>query len=154
MLKTGQKAPDFTLNDADGQPVHLADFVGSKHVVVYFYPKDDTPGCTLEAKGFSAAADEYAALETRVLGISKDSEASHKKFCQRYGLAVTLLADPDHQVIEAYGAWQMKRFMGHENLGIVRSTYLIDKQGIIRQVWPEVTPAGHEKAVLEAVKGL
>lgn len=154
MLSIGDKAPDFTLTDSYGNSVSLSDFAGEKNVVLYFYPKDDTPGCTVEAQSFSAAKADYDALNTVVLGVSKDTAASHQKFCTKYGLQVTLLADPDHVVIEQYGAWQLRKFMGREFMGTIRSTYLINKDGVIRQVWPQVTPKGHEVEVLEAVRAL
>lgn len=154
MLSIGTPAPNFTLEDSAGQPVSLQDFKNQKHVVLYFYPKDDTPGCTLEAQSFSEAKADYDALEAVVLGISKDTIRSHAKFCQKYGLQITLLADPEHQVIEQYGAWQLRKFMGREYMGTVRSTYLIDKEGIIRQVWPAVKPEGHDQEVLEALRQL
>ncbi len=154
MLALGSQAPDFSLNDQTGQPVHLADFRGQKQVVLYFYPKDDTAGCILEAQGFSQAQADYTALDAVILGVSKDTEQSHQKFCNKYGLSITLLADPEHKVIEQYGAWQLKKFMGKEHMGTVRSTYLIDKQGIIRQIWPKVTPKGHEGEVLATLKAL
>lgn len=140
MIDKGTKAPDFTLPDSDGQPVSLSQFAGQMNVVLYFYPKDDTPGCTVEAKGFSSERTNYDRLETVVIGVSKDSVASHQKFCRRYGLQVRLLSDPDQKVISQYG------------LG--RITYLIDKQGIVRKVWPKVTPAGHEQQVLAALEEL
>lgn len=154
MLKVGDTAPGFTLNDSYKTPVSLADFAGQKNVVLYFYPKDDTPGCTLEAQGFSDKHEEYSKLDTAVLGVSKDTESSHQRFCNKFGLHVTLLSDQDHQIIEAYGAWQPKKMFGREYMGIVRSTFLIDKAGVIRRVWPEVTPEGHELEVLEAIKAL
>ncbi len=154
MLEVGSVAPSFTLFDQDNQPVSLEEFRDKHNVVLYFYPKDNTPGCTLEAQEFSSARADYQALDTVVLGVSRDSVSSHQKFCSTLGLKVNLLSDPDHQVIEAYGAWQLKQMMGKEFMGIVRATYLIDKQGIVRQVWPKVTPAGHALAVLEAIKSL
>ncbi len=154
MLDVGSVAPSFTLFDQDNQAVSLEEFRDKQNVVIYFYPKDNTPGCTLEAQEFSNSIAEYRALETTVLGISRDSVGSHQKFCSLLGLKVRLLSDPEHQVIEAYGAWQLKKMMGKEFMGIVRSTFLIDKEGIIRQVWPKVTPAGHALSVLEAIKKL
>ncbi len=151
VLSPEQIAPNFSLPDSYGNIVSLADFQNKKNIVLYFYPKDDTPGCTLEAQSFSAAKADYERLDTVVLGVSKDSQKSHQKFCQKYGLHVTLLSDPEHTVIEQYGAWQLKKFMGREYMGIQRMTFLIDKAGVIRQVWPAVTPAGHEKEVLAAI---
>lgn len=154
MLKIGDTAPDFVLTDTYGDQVSLSDFKDKQHVVLYFYPKDDTAGCTLEAQGFSEKNDEYKKLNTVVLGVSKDTQKSHAKFCRKYGLTITLLADPEHEVIEQYGMWQLKKFMGREFMGTVRSTFLIDKTGTIREIWPKVTPKGHEVEVLEAVREL
>ncbi len=154
MLQVGDLAPSFTLNDSDGQSVSLTDFRGQRSVILYFYPKDDTAGCTLEAQGFSAAQPDYDQLNATVLGISKDSEASHQKFCQKYGLHIRLLADPTHEVIDRYGAWQEKKMMGRTYMGTQRMTFLIDKEGIIRQIWPAVTPLGHEKQVLSSLRKL
>jgi peroxiredoxin Q/BCP len=154
MLQVGDVAPDFTRTDSYGNEISLSDFVGHKNIVLYFYPKDDTPGCTVEAQGFSEKQADYTALNTVVLGVSKDTAKSHSKFCKKYGLSVTLLADPEHELIDQYGAWQLKKFMGREFMGTVRMTFLIDKEGKIRQIWPSVTPAGHENEVLEAVRAL
>lgn len=154
MLKIGDTAPDFTLPDSFGSKVHLADFQGKKNVVLYFYPKDDTPGCTLEAQGFSDQQAAYEALETVVIGVSRDTVSSHKKFCQKYGLRLMLLADKNREVIENYGAWQYKKMFGREFKGTIRITFLIDKNGIIRQIWPNVTVEGHEKEVLGAIQRL
>lgn len=151
MLKVGDIAPGFTLQDADNQRVSLVDFAGQKNVVLYFYPKDDTEGCTIEAQGFSRSKADYERLDTVVLGVSRDSVTSHAKFCHRYGLTVTLLSDPERQAIDKYDVWQEKSMFGKKYMGIVRSTFLIDKQGVIRHIWPKVTPKGHEAEVLEAV---
>ncbi len=154
MLAVGDKAPDFQLIDSDGDEISLAQFAGQKNVVLYFYPADDTPGCTIEAQGFSSRQSDYEALETVVLGVSTDSQISHQKFCRKYGLRVTLLVDADHRVTEEYGAWQEKNLFGHQHMGTIRSTYLIDRSGTIRQIWPKVKPEGHELAVLEAIREL
>lgn len=154
MLKIGDTAPDFTLVDSSNNQVSLSDFYGKKHVILYFYPKDDTPACTVEAQGFSERQEDYAQLDAVVLGISKDTVRSHERFCRKYGLSLTLLADPQHQVIEQYGAWQLKKFMGREFMGTVRTTFLIDKIGKIRRVWPNVEVMGHVQEVLEAVQSL
>ncbi len=154
MLAIGDTAPDFELEDSYGAQVKLSDFIGKKSVVLYFYPADDTPGCTLEAQGFSERKAAYDELETVVLGVSKDTVKSHAKFCKKYGLQVTLLADPEHKVIEQYGQWQLKKMMGKEFMGTIRSTFLIDTKGVIRQIWPKVTPKGHETEVLAALKEL
>lgn len=153
-LSIGDPAPLFTLNDTNDQIISLKDFIGHKNVVLYFYPKDNTPGCTLEAQNFSDQKDAYDQLNAVVIGVSQDSVKSHQKFCQLYGLKIILLADPEHQVIEQYGAWQEKSMMGKSFMGTVRSTYLIDKNGIIQQIWPKVTPKGHEQEVLMALKQL
>jgi peroxiredoxin Q/BCP len=154
MLTLNTQAPEFSLQDNNENIVNLRDFRNKKNVVLYFYPEDDTPGCTLEAQSFSDNKTRYDALETVVLGVSDNSVKSHQKFCNKYGLVITLLADPDHKTIEQYGAWQLKKMMGREFMGTVRSTYLIDKAGIIRAVWPSVTVNGHEQEVLEAVEKL
>lgn len=152
MLNVGDVAPDFKLNDSYGNLVKLSDYIGKKNVVLYFYPKDDTPGCTLEAQGFSERHEDYAALDAVVIGVSKDNERSHQKFCTKYGLKVCLLSDPDHKTIERYGQWQLKKFMGREFMGTVRSTFLIGKEGKILHIWPQVTPKGHEEEVLETIR--
>lgn len=154
MLQIGDQAPDFTLTDSFNNPVTLRQYQGQKNVVLYFYPKDDTPGCTLEAQGFSDKQSDYQSLNTVVLGVSKDTVRSHAKFCEKYGLGITLLADPDHAVIEQYGAWQLKKMMGREFMGTARMTFLIDTEGKIREIWPAVKPEGHELEVLKAVQAL
>ena len=130
MLEVGMKAPDFTLQDKHGNLVSLSDFHGRK-VVLYFYPKDNTPGCTREAIAFAAAYEGFKARDVVVIGISKDSVASHLKFAQKYDLPFVLLSDPDHAVIEQYGVWQEKKLYGKVSMGVVRSTYLINEEGII-----------------------
>ena len=139
MLQAGTKAPDFTLLDKDGQTVRLSDFAGKK-VVLYFYPRDNTPGCTRQACAFARNYEGFKRKDVAVIGISKDSVASHLKFAQKYELPFVLLSDPDHQVIEAYGAWQEKKLYGKVTMGVVRSTYLIDEQGSIEKVMPKVKP--------------
>ena len=132
LLEPGTKAPDFTLPDQNGRPVSLSDFLG-KRVILYFYPKDMTPGCTAQACGF---AERYPQIEEKgavVIGISQDSEASHKKFAETYHLPFILLSDPDRKVIEAYGIWQEKNMYGRISMGIVRSTYLINEEGVIEK---------------------
>ena len=150
MLNPGDKAPTFTLKDSHGTNVSLSDFAG-RWVVVYFYPKDDTPGCTIEAKEFSDLAAEYAKKRITVLGISRDSVESHDKFVCKYDLGITLLSDPEHAVIEAYGAWQEKLRFGAKSMGVARSTVLIDTEGTVTRVWPDAKPAGHAKEVLASV---
>ena len=139
MLEAGAKAPDFTLPDKNSTPVSLSSFRGRK-VVLYFYPKDNTPGCTRQACAFAQSHEAFARKNAVVIGISKDSAASHLKFAEKYALPFVLLSDPDHQVIEAYGAWQEKKLYGKVTMGVVRSTYLIDEQGAIEKVMPKVKP--------------
>ncbi|PWT82569.1 MAG: thioredoxin-dependent thiol peroxidase [Acidobacteria bacterium] len=149
MLKEGNVAPAFTTTDASGHTVKLKDFKG-KRVVLYFYPKDDTPGCRKEACSFR---DDFAAFKKRgiqVLGISPDSEASHKKFAEKYNLPFTLLTDPDHAIADAYGIYGQKKFMGKTYMGIHRTTFLIDEKGKIKKVFEKVKPEEHASEVLEA----
>ena len=151
-LDAGAKAPDFEMAGADG-PVRLADFAG-KTLVLYFYPKDDTSGCTKEAQEFSALSAHFAAAGAAVLGVSKDSVASHGKFTAKYGLSVPLGSDPEGATLEAYGAWVEKSMYGRKYMGIERSTFLIDGAGVIRRVWRKVKVPGHAAEVLKAVQGL
>ena len=139
MLEVGMKAPDFTLQDKDGNAVSLSDFLGRK-VVLYFYPKDNTPGCTRQACAFAGAYAEFQAKNVAVIGISKDSVASHVKFAEKYNLPFVLLADPDRQAIEAYGVWQEKKMCGKIGLGVVRTTFIIDENGVIEHIMPKVKP--------------
>lgn len=150
-LQTGERAPDFTLDDQEGQPVALADLRGQGCVVVYFYPKDDTPGCTKEACGFQEEQPAFQSAGVRVIGVSPDSPARHIKFRQKYGLEFTLLADVDKQLAEAYGVWVMKQNYGREYMGIQRSTFLVDAKGQIAQAWRNVRVNGHVDAVLGAI---
>ena len=154
MLSANQPAPDFRLSNQQNQPVALADFRGRRNVVLYFYPKDDTPGCTIEANQFTALASEFARLDTVVLGVSRDSCTSHQAFIDKYGLKVDLLADTNNEVCTRYGVWQEKEKNGVKSLGIVRSTFVIDKQGIVREALYGVSADGHAQAVLERVKAL
>jgi peroxiredoxin Q/BCP len=151
MLEPGQPAPDFTLPDQDGRPVSLSSRRGSK-VVLYFYPKDDTPGCTKEACAFRDARADYEKLGAQVLGISPDTAASHRKFADKYGLPFTLLADPDKTVCQAYGVWKEKTLYGKKSMGVERTTVLIDENGVIRRVFPRVRVEGHSEKVLEALR--
>ncbi len=151
--KIGQTAPDFTASDQKGNLVSLADFQ-SQWLVLYFYPKDDTPGCTVEAKDFTEYEKEFSALGAQILGVSTDSEKSHCKFIQKHNLSIQLLSDPNHQVCEAYGVWQLKKFMGKEYMGVVRSTFLIDPEGNLAYVWSNVKVKGHAQAVLAQLKQL
>ena len=154
MLQLGDKAPDVELPTADMTMQSLGDFHGDKNVVLYFYPKDDTPGCTMEGLEFSELLDDFAALDTVVLGVSKDSCISHASFRDKYGLVVQLLADVDGLACEAYGVWQEKEKNGEKRMGIVRSTFVIDKEGTIRHALYEVKPKNHAQEVLELVRDL
>ncbi len=147
MLTVGQKAPDFTLNDRNGNPVSLSDFLGKK-VVVYFYPKDNTPGCTRQACAFASAYQAFKEKNVVVIGISRDSVASHEKFAEKYGLPFILLSDPDRVAIDAYGVWTEKKLYGKIGLGITRSTFIIDEQGMITHVMPKVKPDTNAQEIL------
>ena len=147
MLETGMKAPDFTLTDKDGKAVSLSDFLGRK-VVVYFYPKDSTPGCTRQACAFAAAYAQFKARKVEVIGISKDSTASHLKFAQKYELPFVLLSDPDLQAIRAYGVWQEKKLYGKVSMGVVRSAFVIDEQGRIEKALYKVKPDTNAAEIL------
>jgi peroxiredoxin Q/BCP len=148
--KAGTKAPRFSLPDQRGQVVSLADFSGQP-LIVYFYPKDDTPGCTKEACGFRDDWDAFEAAGIAVIGISPDSAASHAKFRDKYDLPFTLLADEDHAVCEAYGVWGTKKFRGREYMGVKRTTFVIDGDGKIGHVYENVKPSGHSQELLEAL---
>ena len=139
MLEVNIKAPDFCLPDKDGNHVSLKDFRGRK-VVLYFYPKDNTPGCTRQACAFAASYEQFKMQNVIVIGISKDSVASHQKFAQKYDLHFILLSDPELQAIQAYGVWQEKKLYGKVSMGVVRTTYIINEQGIIEKVMPKVKP--------------
>lgn len=148
--KTGDPAPDFTLNDKDGNPVTLSDLRG-RWVALYFYPRDNTSGCTTEAKDFSALLPQFERKDATIVGISADSEASHARFAAKHDLTITLLSDPDHRVLEAFGVWQKKKMAGREYMGIVRTTFLIDPKGIIREVWNKVKVKAHAEAVHQSL---
>ncbi len=152
-LADGDKAPDFTLEADDGSHFRLSDHKGGK-VVVYFYPKDDTQGCTIEAIDFTKAAPAFAKVGTTVVGISPDSVASHCKFRDKHALAITLAADPDHKTIEAYGAWAEKSMYGRTYMGVERSTFLIGADGRIARAWRRVKVPGHVEEVLAAAEAL
>ena len=137
MLEIGMKAPEFTLNDKDGNAVSLSDFLGKK-VVLYFYPRDNTPGCTRQACAFAAAYEGFKSKDVAVIGVSKDSVASHQKFAQKYDLPFILLSDPELQTIQAYGVWQEKKLYGKTNMGVVRTTFIIDELGNIEMIMPKV----------------
>jgi peroxiredoxin Q/BCP len=149
MLKEGDKAPNFAARDAEGNPVQLSDLRGQK-IVLYFYPKDDTPGCTKEACSFRDSYSKFKKRGIKVIGVSLDSEASHKKFAAKYDLPFTLLADVDRSISDAYGTYGKKKFMGREYMGIHRMTFLIDEKGSIKKVFPKVKPETHADEVLAA----
>jgi len=151
MLEKGTKAPEFILKDKDGNEVALSDFVG-KRVVLYFYPKDNTPGCTKQACGFAGMYDEFIELDVPVIGVSKDSSASHQRFVDKYNLPFILLSDPELEVIKAYDVWKEKKLYGKTSLGVVRTTYIIDKNGIIEEVMPKVKPDTNAADVLKYLR--
>ena len=148
MLEVNRKAPDFTLSDKDGRQVSLSDFLGKK-VVLYFYPKDNSPGCTRQACAFAAAYEQFKEQDVVVIGISKDSTASHQKFAQKYDLPFILLSDPELQAIQAYDVWQEKKLYGKVSMGVVRTTYIIDEQGNIEKVMPKVKPDTNAAEILD-----
>ena len=152
MLEIGMKAPEFTLSDKDGNNISLSDFVGKK-VVLYFYPKDNTPGCSRQACAFAAAYEGFRAKDVVVIGISKDSVASHLKFAQKYDLPFILLSDPELQAIQAYGVWQEKKLYGKVSMGVVRTTFIIDEQGNIEKVMPKVKPDTNAAEILSFLAG-
>ena len=148
MLNPGNKAPDFTLPDQNDSPVSLGDFRG-KWVVLYFYPRDNTPGCAAEACDFTDSLADFSGLKAAVLGVSPDSTKSHRSFIEKQNLEITLLSDPEHKVLKAYGAWQKKKMYGKEYWGVIRSTFLIDPEGKTAHVWPKVSVKGHVAEVKE-----
>lgn len=152
LLEVGTKAPDFTLSDADGNSVSLSDFAG-KRVVLYFYPRDNTPGCTRQACAFAGAFEAFKQIDTVVIGISKDCAASHKKFAEKFSLPFILLSDPELAAIRAYGVWQEKKLYGKVSMGVVRSTFVIDESGVIEKVMPKVKPDTNAAEVLAYLKG-
>jgi peroxiredoxin Q/BCP len=147
MLEKGMKAPDFTLEDKDGNTVSLSDFLGKK-VVVYFYPKDNTPGCTRQACAFAGAYKRFEEKGIVVIGISRDSVASHQKFAEKYSLPFSLLSDPERKAIESYGVWQEKKLYGKVSFGIVRTTFIIDEKGMVEHVMPKVKPDTNAEDIL------
>jgi peroxiredoxin Q/BCP len=151
-LTKGEVAPSFSLADQDGAIVVLGDYAG-RRVVIYFYPADDTPGCTKEACQFSDLVDQYAALGVEVLGISPDGGTKHQKFRAKYGLRIALLSDPDHDVMALYGAWGPKTLYGRKTVGVIRSTFLVGQDGKIERAWYNVRADGHAAKVLEALAG-
>lgn len=153
VLEVGQSAPDFELHDQFGKSHRLADYRG-KYVLLYFYPKDDTPGCTKEACSFRDDYSEYQKAGVPILGVSPDSQESHSKFSLKHDLPFTLLSDPDHSVCEAYGVWGKKKMFGKEYDGVYRTTYLIDPEGVIVETFKNVKPDGHSEEVLERIREL
>ena len=147
MIQEGTKAPNFTLNDKDGNTVSLSDFLGKK-VVLYFYPKDNTPGCTRQACAFASAYEGFKKKNTVVIGISKDSVASHVKFAEKYNLPFILLSDPEKVAIEAFGVWKEKKMCGKTCMGVVRTTFLIDENGMIEEIMPKVKPDTNAEEIL------
>lgn len=152
LLEVGTKAPDFTLKNQEGQEVSLSQFAG-KRVVLYFYPRDNTPGCTRQACAFAQNYQGFTRQDVVVIGVSKDSVASHLKFAQKYELPFVLLSDPDLQAIQAYGVWQEKKLYGKVSMGVVRTTYLIDPQGNIEKVMPKVKPDTNATEILAYLAG-
>lgn len=154
MLEVNAQAPDFNAIDQDGETVSLAQFNGHNNVVLYFYPKDDTPGCTTEALEFTALIDQFAAADTVILGVSKDTGAKHQKFIAKHKLQVRLLADTETELCQLYGVWGLRKFMGREYMGIGRSTFVIDKSGKLVHVDYKVKAKGHAEAILDVVQNL
>lgn len=152
MLDVGMRAPDFTLADKDGKPVSLSDFTG-RRVVVYFYPKDSTPGCTRQACAFAASYGEFQALDVPVIGISRDSVSSHVKFAEKYALPFLLLSDPERIAIEGFGVWQEKKNYGKVTMGVVRSTFVIGPDGVIEKVFPKARPDTNAAEILDYLRG-
>lgn len=152
-LEVGSQAPAFSTLTDKGESVSLSDYAG-KYVVLYFYPKDDTPGCTKEACAFRDAQAEFTKRGAVVLGISPDDEKSHAKFRDKYSLNFTLLTDPDHKIAEAFGAWREKNMYGKKSMGVQRSTYILDGEAKVAKLWKRVSVDGHDNAVLEALDAL
>jgi peroxiredoxin len=154
MLEKKQLAPGFQALDQDNKVINLSDFSNDKNVVLYFYPKDDTPGCTIEARQFTALANEFAGLDTVIIGVSKDDCGSHRAFIDKYGLDVKLLADTDGKLCQSYGVWQEKEKNGEKKMGIVRSTFIINKDGILEDAVYGVTAEGHAHEILDKIRQL
>ena len=150
-MTVGAKAPDFTLFDKEGKSISLSDFLGKK-VVLYFYPKDNTPGCTRQACAFASAYDRFKSLNVEVIGISKDSVASHVKFAEKHGLNFVLLSDPELSAIKAYDVWQEKKMCGKIGMGVVRTTFIIDEKGNIEKIMPKVKPDTNAQEILEELE--
>ena len=151
MLQTGMKAPDFTLENKNGENVALSDFVGKK-VVLYFYPKDNTPGCTRQACAFASSYPGFKEKNVEVIGISRDGTESHRRFSEKYSLPFILLSDPNLEAIKAYGVWQEKKLYGKVSMGVVRTTFIIDENGIIERIMPKVKPDTNALEILEYFK--
>lgn len=154
MLQEQQKSPNFKTVNQDNKAISLDDFKGKKNIVLYFYPKDDTPGCTIEANQFTSLASDFAALDTVVLGVSKDPCDSHRAFIDKFGLKIDLLADTDGKLCEDFGVWQEKEKNGVKKMGVVRSTFVINKQGVLEKVEYGVNAEGHAQAILNFIKTL
>ena len=152
-IKEGDKAPEFCLKNQDEKEICLKDYKG-KNIILYFYPKDNTPGCSMEAMMFTKYKPEFEKNNTVILGISKDSCSSHKKFIENKNLNLTLISDENKEIHEKYGVWRLKKFMGREFLGTIRTTFLIDKQGKIKKIWDNVKVKSHVEEVLDEVKKL
>ena len=153
MVEVGQKAPDFTLSNQAGQPVTLSGLQGSP-VVLYFYPKDDTPGCTKEACAFRDAFAEYRKRGAAILGVSPDDPGSHARFARKFDLPFNLVADSEHMVCESYGVWKEKNMYGRKSMGVERTTFVIDAMGVVRHVFPRVKVDGHSEAVMKALDAI
>ena len=154
MVLEGMSAPLFTLKNEKGEPISLKDFAGKKYVVLYFYPKDSTPGCATEACDFRENHTDFSDLNAVILGVSGDDEKAHQKFIEKHGLPFSLLIDDTHEVSEAYGVWKLKKNFGKEYMGIERSTFLIDPTGTIVKEWRKVKVKGHVEEVLSTIKSL
>ena len=151
MLEIGMKAPKFTLKNGDGEEISLSDFLG-KRVVLYFYPKDNTPGCTRQACAFASAYDDFRSQDIVVIGISRDSVESHRRFAEKYNLPFILLSDPQLDAITSYGVWQEKKLYGKVSMGVVRSTFIIDREGRVEAIMPKVKPDTNAAEVLKALE--
>ena len=152
MLDIGTKAPAFELPDQDGK-IHTLEEYRGKKVILYFYPKDNTPGCTRQACAFAAAYEDFKAMDAAVIGVSKDSAASHQRFAEKHGLPFVLLSDPELTAIQAYGVWQEKKLYGKVSMGVVRTTFIIDEQGMIEKVMPKVKPDTNAAEILTYLRG-
>ena len=153
MIEEGEKVPKFEVNDSNGNKVKSSDFKGKKHVI-YFYPKDFTPGCTTEADEFAKDYKKFQKEGIEIVGVSPDDVDSHKKFCDKMGIKFPLLADVDKEISKSFGVWGLKKFMGREYMGVMRSTFLVEKKGKIFKTYPKVKPAGHAKEVMNDFKSI